>query len=353
MRQRISSPVRGTAGSSRPIRLQAVEYAHVRSWLPSPTATYASAVLLVHEGAPVDVQRSVVTVGVFDGVHLGHQRLISEARSTADAIGGPVVVVLFDRHPSTVTHPEAAPALLTDLRQRVELLDDLGVDLTYVLRFDEERSLEQPEDFVRSVLAGTLDTAVFVSGEEHHFGHRARGDVAMVTELGNTLGFKVIVVPDVTGPDGAAVSSTSIRRVLGKGDVAAAADLLGRLYELRGVVEHGDARGRLLGFPTANVAVAGDMALPRDGVFAGWYLRPSGEEHPAAINIGRRPTFYDENGLLLVEAHLLDFDDDLYGERPRVRFVERIREEIRFDGLESLKDQLARDVETTRHILGA
>jgi len=309
--------------------------------------------LLVHEDAPVDVRRSVTVVGVFDGVHIGHQRLIGEARSTADAIGGPVVVVLFDRHPATVTHAEAPPQLLSDLRQRVELLDELGVDVTYVLRFDEERSLEQPEDFVSSVLVETLDAAVFVSGTNHHFGHRARGDVALVTDLGNALGFKVIVVDDVIGPDGAAVSSTSIRGVLAAGDVVTAAELLGRLYELRGVVEHGDARGRTIGFPTANVAVAGDMALPEDGVYAGWYVRPSGQVHPAAINIGRRPTFYDENGLLLVEAHLLDFDGDLYGERPHVQFVERLREEVRFDGLESLKAQLAKDVATTRRILGA
>jgi riboflavin kinase/FMN adenylyltransferase len=308
--------------------------------------------LLVHEGGESPgVARSVVTVGVFDGVHVGHQRLLTEARSLADANGGPLVVVLFDRHPDTVTHPETAPPLLSDLRQRIELLDDLGVDVTYVLRFDEERSLEPPEDFVREVLAGFLDAAVYISGEDHHFGHRAKGDIALVGELGAGLGLKVVAVPLLRGDDGEPVSSTLVRRVLTGGDVAATTPLLGHPFELRGVVEHGDARGRTIGFPTANVAVAGDMALPKDGVFAGWYIRPSGEEHPAAINIGRRPTFYDENGLLLVEAHLLDFDGDLYGERPRVRFAQRLRDEVRFDGLESLKAQLRKDVEKTRQLL--
>lgn len=310
---------------------------------------------LVHEGAEsLELERSVVTVGVFDGVHLGHQHLLAEARSAASAAGGPLVVVLFDRHPDTVTqHPGVAPPLLTDLRQRTELLESLGVDVCYVLRFDEERSLEPPEDFVRTVLHDTLGAAVYVSGEDHHFGHRAKGDVALVADLGSTLGIKVLTVPLLPGPNGEPVSSTAVRATLTGGDVAATRRLLGRPFELRGVVEHGDARGRQLGFPTANVAVAGDMALPKDGVFAGWYLRPDGTEHQAAINIGRRPTFYDENGLLLVEAHLLDFDGDLYGERPRVRFAERLRDEVRFDGLDALVAQLRRDVETTRHVLAA
>lgn len=292
-----------------------------------------------------------MTVGVFDGLHRGQQRVLAEGRSLADASGGPLVVVLFDRHPDTVVQPEAAPHLLTDLRQRLPLLEAAGVDASYVLRFDEERSLEPPAEFVRSVLVETLDAAVHVSGEDHHFGHRAKGDASVMASLGAEHGMKVVVVPMVLAADGEPISSTKIRALVVDGDVAGTQELLGRPYELRGVVEHGDARGRTIGFPTANVAVAGDMALPRDGVYAGWYVGPDDVERPSAINVGRRPTFYDENGLRLVEAHLLDFDGDLYEQRARVRFAARLRDEVRFDGIDALVAQLRRDVDSTRQLL--
>jgi riboflavin kinase/FMN adenylyltransferase len=313
---------------------------------------YAARVLVIREDEPlVPLERTVVTVGVFDGVHLGHQHLLAEARALATATDGPLVGVVFDRHPNTVVNPEAAPLLLSDLKQRLEWLDANGVDLTYILRFDEERSLESPADFVRSVLVETLHAGAHVSGEDHHFGHRAQGDVALMAQLSVQHGIKALSVPMLRNPEGDPISARIIRQLVVDGDVVGAAALLARPFELHGVVEHGDHRGRSLGFPTANVAVAGDMALPRDGVYAGWYLRPSGEEHPAAINIGRRPTFYDDNGLLLVEAHLLDFDDDLYGERPRVRFLQRLRDEVRFDGLDSLIAQLQKDVAAARKLL--
>ena len=296
--------------------------------------------------------RTVVTVGVFDGVHLGHQRVLAEAKTVATSTdGGPLVVVLFDRHPDTVTHPETAPLLLTDLRQRLDLMEQAGVDVTFVLRFDEERSLEPPAEFVRELLVETLHAGVHISGENHHFGHRASGDVALLAELGAQHGMKVLTVPAVLADDGEPISAKHIRALVTAGDVVGAHALLGRPFELRGVVEHGDARGRTIGFPTANVAVAGDMATPSDGVYAGWYVRPNGDVHVAAINIGRRPTFYDENGLRLVEAHLLDFDGDLYDERPRVRFAQRLRDEVKFDGLDALVAQLHRDVDATRALL--
>jgi riboflavin kinase/FMN adenylyltransferase len=309
-------------------------------------------VQVIREGEPlVPVDGNVVTVGVFDGVHLGHQRLLAEARRLADVAHRPLVTVILDRHPATVVNPEAAPHLLSDLHQRAGWLEAAGVDLVYVLRFDEERSLQSPADFVRSVLVDTLRTGWYVSGEDHHFGHRHRGDVALMAQLGAEHDIKVSAVPMLAADDGEPVSARRIREAVADGDTATAEALLTRPFELRGVVEHGDARGRQLGFPTANVAVAGDMALPCNGVYAGWYVRPDGAEHPAAINIGRRPTFYDENGLLLVEAHLLDFDDDLYGERPRVRFGPRLRDEVRFDGLDALIAQLHRDVARTRELL--
>ena len=307
---------------------------------------------MLREGEPLPpLERTVVTVGVFDGVHLGHQRVLTEAKALAASSGDPLVVVLFDRHPDTVTHPESAPLLLSDLRQRLELLEAAGVDITFVLRFDEERSLESPVDFVRELLVETLHAAVHISGENHHFGHRASGDVALLNELGARHGMKVVTVPPLVTPDGELVSAKRIRGLVLAGDVVGAQALLGRPVELRGIVEHGDARGRTIGFPTANVAVAGDMATPADGVYAGWYRRPNGDEHVAAINIGRRPTFYDENGLRLVEAHLLDFDGDLYDERPRVRFAQRLRDEVRFEGLDALVAQLHRDVAATRELL--
>jgi riboflavin kinase / FMN adenylyltransferase len=197
---------------------------------------------------------------------------------------------------------------------------------------------------------------VVVVGEDFHFGHRRKGDVALLEALGAECGFKVlglplVGLPGIEGP----VSSTRARIALASGDVELAARLLGRLPEIHGVVEHGDHRGRTIGFPTANVAVPGDILLPVDGVYAGWYQRTakSGDPRPhaAAVNIGRRPTFYAENGLLLVEAHLIDFDGDLYGEQARVRIAARLRGEVRFDGIDALKRQLAIDVEHTRELL--
>lgn len=295
---------------------------------------------------------SAVTIGAFDGVHRGHHALIGEVRRLAEELGCASVVATFDRHPASVVRPDSAPLLLTDLTQKLELLAETGIDYTYVVRFDEERSLEAPEDFVREIIVDALQARVVAVGQDFHFGHRRRGDVALLSEMGANHGFKVIgmglvELPGLDGP----VSSTAIRKALGEGDVELAAKLLGRQHEAHGVVEHGDHRGRTIGFPTANVAVPGDFMLPADGVYAGWYSRPNGEVHRAAINIGRRPTFYDENGLRLLEAHLLDFDDDLYGEQARVRFQHRLRGEVRFDGIDSLVAQLRRDVEETRRLL--
>jgi riboflavin kinase/FMN adenylyltransferase len=190
-------------------------------------------------------------------------------------------------------------------------------------------------------------------GEDFHFGRGRGGDVALLQQLGPQHGFDVepFGLVEVAGLD-APVSSTAIRKLLAAGDVEAAADLLGRPHEVRGVVERGDGRGRELGFPTANVAVPADILLPADGIYAGWYERPSGTVHATAISLGRRPTFYADAEASLLEAHLLDFDDDLYGERARVRFVRRLRGEERFDSVEALVDQMGRDVAAARRALG-
>jgi riboflavin kinase/FMN adenylyltransferase len=306
---------------------------------------------IVYEGSPFPRLPSgtAVTIGAFDGVHRGHQALIAEARRLASERDCPSVVATFDRHPATVVRPDSAPRLLTDLRHKLELLGGTGADYTYVIRFDEDRSLEAPDEFIREILVDALRARVVIVGQDFHFGHRRRGDIALLSDVGEAAGFKVIgmglvEVPDVVGP----VSSTAVRAALGEGHVELAAAMLGRDFEVRGVVEHGDHRGRTIGFPTANVAVPGDMMLPGDGVYAGYYERLDGSVHPAAINIGRRPTFYDENGMRLLEAHLLDFDEDLYGEAAKVRFTKWLRGEVKFSGIDALVEQLERDVEITR-----
>jgi riboflavin kinase/FMN adenylyltransferase len=310
---------------------------------------------VAYEGEALDLSDgSVVTVGTFDGVHVGHRAVISEVRRLAEELGGRSIVGVFDRHPATIVRPETAPRLLTDLHERIELLGETGVDTCYVVRFDEERSLQTPAEFVQEVVVEELKARAMVVGEDFHFGHRRRGDTAVLTEMQATYGFKIVGmslvgIPGRPGP----VSSTAIREALAAADIPSATGMLGRSYEIRGVVEHGDHRGRTIGFPTANVAVPGDIMLPSDGVYAGWYERANGEIHRAAINLGRRPTFYDETGLRLLEAHLLDFDGDLYEEHARVRFTTFLRGEVKFSGIDTLVTQLRKDVEAARQALAA
>jgi riboflavin kinase/FMN adenylyltransferase len=262
-------------------------------------------------------------------------------------------VVTFDQHPAAVVRPESAPKLLTNLDHRLELLAATGVDHVLVLEFDEARSKESAEDFVEGVLVDCLRALAVVVGADFHFGHRRRGDVALLTEMGRDRGFEVEGVQLVgSGSEGARpVSSTAIRSALVAGDLASANRMLGRAHEVRGLVHQGDMRGRELGFPTANVAVPEDVALPADGIYAGWYERPDGSVHPAAISLGRRPTFYADQAASLLEAHLLDFSGDLYGEEARVRFVARLRGEERYESVEALVEQVAKDCVAARTAL--
>jgi riboflavin kinase/FMN adenylyltransferase len=296
---------------------------------------------------------SAVTIGFFDGVHLGHQLVIGEVRRLAAELGARSAVVTFDPHPATVVRPESAPALLTDLEQRLELLAATGVDLTLVVPFDEARSKESAEDFVEGILVRAVGARAVVVGEDFHFGHQRRGDVALLRRMGERHGFEVdgleLHASAVSGAR--VVSSTAIRAALADGDVADAARMLGRPYEVRGPVESGDRRGRELGFPTANVAIPEGRALPAEGVYAARYGRPDGSEHPAAVSLGRRPQFYEDHGLLLLEAHLLDGPADLYGEIGSVRFVERIRGQARFDSVEALVARIAEDVAEAARLL--
>jgi riboflavin kinase/FMN adenylyltransferase len=293
---------------------------------------------------------SAVTIGAYDGVHLGHRALLAELSDRARARGLVSAVVTFDRHPATVVRPESAPPLLTDLDQKLELLASCGVDRTVVVPFDRSRADETAEDFVGEILVGALGSRLVVVGEDFHFGHGRKGNVALLRELGAVEGFEVDGVA-LTG-QGEPVSSTRIRRLVAEGDVAGAAALLGREHQVRGQVVHGDGRGAAeLGIPTANVAVPAEIALPGLGIYAGRYERPDGRQHPAAISVGRRPTFYDDAPAPLVEAYLIDFDGDLYGERARVTFVARLREERRFDSVEALVTQIHRDVDDARAAL--
>jgi riboflavin kinase/FMN adenylyltransferase len=305
--------------------------------------------------AAVRTDGAVVTIGAYDGVHLGHQAVLRLVRELADARGFEAALVTFDRHPAEVVRPESAPRLLTTLEQRLELLDATGdLDLCWVLTFDEARSKEAAEDFVREVLVDGIGARLVVVGADFHFGHRRGGNVPLLERMGAELGFEVLglgLVAVEGDPTAVPYSSTRIRELLAKGDVAEAARLLGRPHEVRGVVERGDQRGaEHLGMPTANLTVPERICLPADGVYAGTFLAEDEVERPAAISVGTRPTFY-EDGDVLVEAYVLDFDGDLYGQRVKVRFREWVRGQERFDSTEALVEQMNADVEATRRIL--
>jgi riboflavin kinase/FMN adenylyltransferase len=299
---------------------------------------------------------TVVTIGAYDGVHLGHQAVIAAVRARAAEAGMESAVVTFDRHPAAVVRPASAPRLLTDLDQKLELLEATGIDRCLVISFDEARSKEPAEEFVQEVLVDCLGAKVVIVGEDFHFGHQRRGNVALLEQMGAELAFEVtgLALVDAQGEaagDQPKASSTAIRHALVEGDLDAANALLGRPHEVRGLVAQGDQRGRELGFPTANVSVPGDILLPADGIYAGWYERPDGAVHRTAISLGRRPTFYEEAHASLLEAHLLDFTGDLYGEQAKVRFVARLRGEERFDSAEELIDQIRRDCHDAQAVL--
>jgi riboflavin kinase/FMN adenylyltransferase len=301
---------------------------------------------------------SVVTIGAYDGVHLGHQAVLRLVRDLTEARGHAAVCCTFDRHPAEVVRPESAPKQLTTLEQKLELIAETGfVDTTFVLTFDESRSHEPAEEFVQDVLVKGLGASLVVVGADFHFGHRRHGTVKLLEQMGAELGFEVLglgLVPVEGDATGQPYSSTRVRELLAWGDVAEAARLLGRPprpHEARGTVEQGDPRGRELGFPTANVAVPARTCLPADGIYAGTFVDGAEVERPCAISLGRRPTFYEDADRSLLEAHLLDFDGDLYGQAVKVRFVDHIRPELRFDSVDELVAQMSRDVEATRRVL--
>jgi riboflavin kinase / FMN adenylyltransferase len=301
--------------------------------------------------APAGWGRSVVTIGVFDGVHRGHQAIIGHAVRRATELGVSSVVVTFDPHPAEVVRPGSHPAMLTESGRKAELVESLGVDVLCVIPFTVEFSHLPAETFVHDVLVEHLHASAVVVGENFRFGHRAAGDVALLTRLGRTFGFTVEGAPLVqSGPDDTILSSTYIRACIDAGDVVAAAAALGRPHRLEGIVVRGDARGRQIGFPTANLAVARHAAVPADGVYAAWLVRRGHGPARAAVSIGSNPTFAGRERR--VEAYVLDFDGDLYGERLALDFVAHLREQRRYEGIEPLVAQIRDDVAQTRTLLG-
>jgi riboflavin kinase / FMN adenylyltransferase len=288
---------------------------------------------------------SVVALGVFDGVHRGHRLIVARAAAAAHERGLPVVVVSFDPHPAAILHPDSAPLMLTTIERRITLLRSIGVDDVVVLPFTRELSQQSPADFAQAVLRDALHAERVVVGASWRFGHKAAGDVALLRELGFDVdGVELLRDDDV-------VSSSAIRAMVAAGDVAGAAAALDRPHLVDGPVVRGDARGRELGYPTANLAVDPGIAIPADGVYAGWLLRDGGEGSrlPAAVSVGTNPTF--DGTERRVEAFVLDAELDLYDEPVAVEFVARLRGMERFDGIDPLVEAMARDVAATRAAL--
>jgi len=306
---------------------------------------------------PADLGRPVVTIGNFDGVHLGHRHVIRRAREVADTDGLFVVAVTFDPHPFAVLRPEHAPLALTDIDRRCYLLAQAGVDDVLVLPFSRKTASWTPQQFVDRVIVQGLHAAVVVAGANFRFWAWAAGDLDLLTEAGRTQDFRVERIALDGGPQ--VWSSTYVRACLAGGDVEGASEAVGHPYSVVGRVVRGEQRGRELGYPTANVLTHG-TAAPADGVYAGW-LRlldpengqaPVGEPFPVAISVGTNPTFEGERERR-VEAHVLDRADlNFYDHRVEVCFVARIREMVKFDGIDALLDAMAHDVVRTRELLG-
>lgn len=290
-----------------------------------------------------------MTVGNFDGVHRGHQALAAAVVQEARAAAGTSIVLSFDPHPSRVLSPERAPATLMTLEQRAEVLGTLGIDRLVVLPFTRELSQQPAQLFARRVLWEALGARVVIVGANFRFGRGRAGDVTGLRGFGESLSFRVSGVAPVL-QEGAPISSTRVREAVARGDVTAARELLGRAFFVDGVVVQGKGRGRSLGIPTANLDPSNET-LPGGGVYA-CSCRLLGEPAralPAVVNIGRRPTF--GGGALLLEAHLLDFEGDLYGRGLRVAFEQRLRDERHFEGRDALLAQIHEDIVTARRLL--
>lgn len=304
---------------------------------------------------PAAARGAVVVIGNFDGVHRGHQLLLADARSQADALGAPLAVLTFEPHPRSVFLPDQPPFRLTSLRAKAHALQDAGVDDLFVLHFDRAFSLKPAEAFVQEILVGDLAARHVVVGWDFCFGHKRAGNAALLKSMGAQHGFGVTAVDPVMTGDGEVYSSSIIRTHLREGRPAKAAELLGRPWEIEGRVERGEQRGRTIGFPTANLGL-GEFLCPALGVYAVLAGRDPGVEHggetrwlPGVANLGYRPTVAGEG--VRLEVHVFDFARDLYGEMLRVRLIDFLRPEKKFDGLEALRAQIALDCGQAREIL--
>jgi riboflavin kinase/FMN adenylyltransferase len=311
------------------------------------------------EATPGDLGRTVVTVGMYDGVHRGHQKLIGAAVSRARAMRRPCLLLTFDPHPAEVIRPGSHPAILTSMDRKAELVADLGVDAMCVLPFTQEFMRLSPETFTHTVLVEHLHAAQVVVGENFTYGHKASGDVTSLAVEGRRFGFAVegVSLAEDTSEDGeVTISSTYVRACVAGGDMVSAARALGRPHRVDGVVVRGDRRGRAMGYPTANVESPQFTAIPADGVYAGHLVTrdPRGgasrERFPAAISVGSNPTF--QGSRRTVEAYVLDYDGDLYGEHVGIEFVQRLRPMIAFPDVDALLAAMAQDVTDTRTVLG-
>lgn len=295
---------------------------------------------------------TAVSVGAYDGIHRGHHTVLSALGDLASERGLEPGVVTFDQHPAAVIRPENAPLLLTDNVQRMELFADIGISYLYLLEFNAERAETSSRTFVEDVLVGRMNAKLVVVGSNFHFGKGRSGSVDSLREMGEELGFEVVGLDLFSDGDAVEpISSTVIRRALAGGDIEAVTSMLGRRYEVRGTVIQGDQRGRTIGFPTANIAFEPGRAWPAKGVYAAWTVLPDGRRIEAAVNIGMRPTFHQHAEQPLLEAHLIDFDGDLYGQTLHVEFDTFLRSERRFSGIDEIAAQLKKDIEAARAAL--
>jgi riboflavin kinase/FMN adenylyltransferase len=297
---------------------------------------------------PAGLPESSITIGKFDGIHLGHQQLLAEAIESADEHLLIPVVVTFDRHPHSILSPGTEPQALIGQHQKSELLEEAGIELVLNLPFDQYLSQLTPEEFVRIVLVESLKAKIVTIGEGFRFGVDQQGDVETLKDLGNHLGFQVRVIPNYL-VDGEVVSTSRIRSMLLEGNVKGAAKLLGRLHSTQGVIEHGLKIGRQIGFPTANMSRDAEGFLPLDAVYAGW-LYADGDRYMTAISVGINETF--EAVPRLLEAHVIDVQGlDLYDKIITVEYVDFIRLAAKFDGVESLVAAINKDLDQIRAIL--
>ncbi len=297
------------------------------------------------------LKRPVLTIGNFDGVHLGHRAILEIVVDRARSLGGEAILLTFEPHPRKIVQPDRPPSLLATLEQKAELLDAAGIDVLIVESFDLEFAQTPPEVFVNEYIQRRIAPTEVYVGYDFHFGRDREGSMRLLAETGPRLGFSVTVIPEITMGE-RDVNSTRIRDLLGTGQVKEAAELLGRPFSVRGSIVEGMKRGRGMGFPTANLAPDNEM-LPHAGVYicAVRFLDDGdpgrGEVIPAVTNLGYRPTFDDQRSLV-AEAHLMDFSGDLYGRKVDLDFLERLRPEQKFESIDELKVQIGRDVDTAR-----